>query len=982
MKLLCGGLNRRRKWCRPYPIALAIGFAFLPFSGEAAGATAGAPQPHPLDRYNVVWTTPSKDSSGSMPIGNGDIGLNVWVEEDGDLFFYIGKTDAWSENVRLLKVGRVRIAFSPNPFRKGEPFRQALRLRDGEIEIRAGRDRSEIVLKIWVDANNPVVRVEADGKQPFYMSASLEIWRKRERELKGRELFSAYGMNEGPYRVIVYPDTVLTADKKRIVWFHRNRKSTWPITMRHQGLESLMDDFRDPLINRTFGGAIEADGFVRTSTTTLKSERPRRRHLVALYVLTRQTETLRDWLDALDRTIARIKAVDIEAARSAHRKWWHDFWNRSWIRVSGRSRAAAMTHNELPLRIGADSDGHNCFVGWIARARVFARALRPAEVALLARSVEAGLPTRDGLVGDWTFGKPREGLFVNAAGDFLDARIVGGVETGTFDGVEAARLTGRGWVEVAHDPRLDLSTSCTLDAWIAPEKLPPGGGRIIDKSKAGTSNGYMLDTYPGNSLRMIVSAGTLTHDARLARGKWVHVAATFDAASGEQVLYVNGKAVASQNLAPDTFKMTRGYVLQRFINACGGRGAFPIKFNGSIFTVDARERGERFDADYRRWGGPYWFQNTRLPYWSMLAAGDFDLMQPLFNMYREMLPFAKARTRLYFGHDGAFFPETLYFWGAYANNNYGWDRKGKHISHVDNTYIRYYWSSGLELTAMMLDYYDYTGDGKFLHDTLVPLADAVITFYDEHYERGDDGKIVFEPAQALETWQEAVNPLPVIAGLRFVLDRLVAVADPGITRQQRERWERLRSELPELPTARAGDQEFLLPAEKFDALRNMENPELYAVFPYRLFGIGKAGLETGRATFERRRFKGTGGWRQDAIQAACLGLTSLAAEYVMRNFTTYHRGSRFPAFWGPNFDWIPDQDHGSVAMIALQRMLIQADGKKILLFPAWPRNWDVEFKLRAPMNTVVECVYGDGEVKYIKVTPERRARDIVMFPTG
>ena len=33
-----------------------------------------------------------------------------------------------------------------------------------------------------------------------------------------------------------------------------------------------------------------------------------------------------------------------------------------------------------------------------------------------------------------------------------------------------------------------------------------------------------------------------------------------------------------------------GYMLQRFINACGGRGAQPIKFNGSIFTVDAKER--------------------------------------------------------------------------------------------------------------------------------------------------------------------------------------------------------------------------------------------------------------------------------------------------------------------------------------------------------------------------------------------------------
>jgi hypothetical protein len=40
------------------------------------------------------------------------------------------------------------------------------------------------------------------------------------------------------------------------------------------------------------------------------------------------------------------------------------------------------------------------------------------------------------------------------------------------------------------------------------------------------------------------------------------------------------------------------------------------------------------------------------------------------------------------------------------------------------------------------------------------------------------------------------------------------------------------------------------------------------------------------------------GWTQDAIQAAWLGLTDTAAEYVVHNFTTPHKGSRFPAFWG------------------------------------------------------------------------------------
>ena len=44
-----------------------------------------------LEKYNVVWDSPSKDYNGSMPIGNGDLAANVWVEPTGDLIFYLSK---------------------------------------------------------------------------------------------------------------------------------------------------------------------------------------------------------------------------------------------------------------------------------------------------------------------------------------------------------------------------------------------------------------------------------------------------------------------------------------------------------------------------------------------------------------------------------------------------------------------------------------------------------------------------------------------------------------------------------------------------------------------------------------------------------------------------------------------------------------------------------------------------------------------------
>ena len=51
-----------------------------------------------LSEYDVIWETPSENETGSMPLGNGDLGLNVWVEPGGDVLLLIGKTDAWDEN--------------------------------------------------------------------------------------------------------------------------------------------------------------------------------------------------------------------------------------------------------------------------------------------------------------------------------------------------------------------------------------------------------------------------------------------------------------------------------------------------------------------------------------------------------------------------------------------------------------------------------------------------------------------------------------------------------------------------------------------------------------------------------------------------------------------------------------------------------------------------------------------------------------------
>ena len=64
--------------------------------------------------------------------------------------------------------------------------------------------------------------------------------------------------------------------------------------------------------------------------------------------------------------------------------------------------------------------------------------------------------------------------------------------------------------------------------------------------------------------------------------------------------------------------------------------------------------------------------------------------------------------------------------------------------------------------------------------------------------------------------------------------------------------------------------------------------------------------------------------------------------------------------------------------IAVQEMLMQEVGDTLYLFPAWPKEWDVRFRLRASRGTVVEAELRQGKVINVRVTPTRKSEDIVI----
>lgn len=408
-----------------------------------------------------------------------------------------------------------------------------------------------------------------------------------------------------------------------------------------------------------------------------------------------------------------------------------------------------------------------------------------------------------------------------------------------------------------------------------------------------------------------------------------------------------------------SFRINSSYILQRWIQACGGRGNYPIKFNGSIFTVDPKltDAGENPSPDYRRWGGDFWWQNTRLNYHPMLKSGDYDMMKPLFEHYFRILPMMKALAKSLAGVDGALSPEITTVFGTHSYLDY--TSPGESGNKFANCpYIRYHWVSSVEMISLMLDYYDYTQDTEFVSSRLVPYAREMLKFYKNFYGIDENQKLLISPTQALETyWYDDImrNDMPTVAGMRDIMPRLLALPKNLSTPEDIALWKELNDIIPELPTMELNGKTQFAPAELFNPQRNnVENPRLYPIFPFHLCNISTDNLQIGIDSYWDRETKSDNGWSQDGQQAARLGLTDEAVRLLDAHTKNSHPNFRFKAIWGPNFDWTPDQDHGASLMMILQDMVLQTWNGKDYQLPAFPKNWGVKYKLHSHSGQIVE----------------------------
>ena len=308
---------------------------------------------------------------------------------------------------------------------------------------------------------------------------------------------------------------------------------------------------------------------------------------------------------------------------------------------------------------------------------------------------------------------------------------------------------------------------------------------------------------------------------------------------------------------------------------------------------------------------------------------------------------------------------------------YGFKRPGYFDKGVEyNAWLEYEWDTVLEFCQMILETKNYA-DADI--SEYVPLIGSALTFFDEHYrylasrrgrkELDGDGHLILFPGSACETYKMTNNASCTIAALRKVLETY------GGSEQK------MLETIPPISLRTVDGREMIAPAKTWERINNVETPQLYPVFPWRIYGVGKPDLEIARNTYlydpDALSFRSHIGWKQDNIWAACLGLTDEAARLTRLKLSD--GPYRFPAFWGPGYDWSPDHNWGGSGMIGLQEMLLQENEGSIYLFPAWPKDWDIRFKLHASGKTTVEAELKDGKLIKLKVFPESRRKDVELL---
>lgn len=434
----------------------------------------------------------------------------------------------------------------------------------------------------------------------------------------------------------------------------------------------------------------------------------------------------------------------------------------------------------------------------------------------------------------------------------------------------------------------------------------------------------------------------------------------------------------------------QNYTYFLYLMGASSRGKYPPRFGGMIWYTN---------GDMRRWGSQYWWANTNAYYRNLIPAGRLELMDPLFSLYSGMYDACALAAQQQWGAKGIWIPETTFFngpeklpediaaemrdlylerkpasamsehfrWWSETENrhnsrwNFHADGKWEHGHYIvaDKGHGAFGHTSHIvgdasRIAAIYWDRYLVTQDETWLRERAYPMIQGAAEFYRTfpNFKKGPDGKYHISHVNNGESNWDTPDTRAEISNMHLIFPLAIRAATIlGVDSDLRAQWQEIAANLPPDPGPRR------LGAGGFGGF---------------IFGKGTAGaIEPLGADRELKtrflNFNRTTGF---------IDVPGIGGAQIFRNRLRLREGPG--AIDAEHIGGLTSGIHSSL----LSNGASAGEDPILEVFPAWPSDWDAEFRLLAAGAFHVTSAKRNGKVEFVQIESQAGAPCKLRNPWG